>query len=593
LSAARAPAGQVPAVFSPSYTIPKSTPGEWRVITDLKWCAGKLRRDSVNAATDFAAGPKCVFGHALKRVIGEVYAARLREPHKPIYIWVCDVADAFRQLYFNPDYAPWFCSVVDEWVLVELRGVFGWCLTPGEFDVLAQALRHLVRSKRPSAPASEAALALALRYVRVEPPPPGTVITPIPADPAACPPPLAPDAPVDIHHHVDDGAMVETRRELLCKISALVIDAHLQLLGYAPGSRECPVSLKKLLAAAWATRAKFLGLIIDTNSMTLELPEDKQRRLVLLVFDIWGPARTHASEHDLECLIGELRFAAMCFPHGKFFLWRLRATLNAAKLQPHRRSIALTADFHADVAWWRWLVQRIGGMQTSLTCPLWQHVKVPPHLAIASDASRKALGGCCEGRPGRPGWWWCLQLPPDLVARYNAYGTSSAVFVNETELAGMLLNAWVALVLRRELPACSCLLLLGDNTSAVSWISKAGTTRNAAAGTLVRALGALAVATEVSFKAQHVQGVDNVLPDAISRFLVGKPPVDGVPAPTLPADWSQVQLPPSLCDAVLGTLRGSCGLAHWLQLLQRDMAQLGAAAPAGAPSAGFAACPSS
>jgi hypothetical protein len=593
LSAALAPRGQQAAVVSPSYTIPKSTPGEFRVITDLKYCAGQRRLDSVNAATNYDVGPKCVFGDALKRVLTDIYAAKQRAPNEPVYVWVCDVADAFRQMYFNPDYAPLFCTVVGDFLIVELRGVFGWRLTPGEFDVCAQALRCLVKTTPPrAASASQAAQELALRHVRVEDPPPDVPAAVVPRDEAALTPPLAADAAADIHHHVDDGAVVEQRRRLLLAIAAVVIEAHIQLFGYDPTLRQCPVSLKKLAKTPWTTRASFLGLILDTHRFTLELPADKQARLSELCFQLWPASRTRATVHDLESLIGELRFVAMCVAIGKFFLWRLTARLTAVK-RGGTGVARLQQEFHNDLDWWRFLVEHVQHMATPLSCPLWAHVKVPPHLVAASDASRKGLGGCCEPQLGCLGWWWALMLPPDLQLRYNAAGADDAVWVNEVELAGMVINAWVALVVMRQLVGAACLLLLGDNTSAVAWIAKCGTARNPTAGTLVRVLGVLSVVTEVSFKAQHVAGKDNGIPDAISRFLVGKLMADGSSAPAPPAAWLQVTLPPELCENVLGALRGSCSLAPWLANLRAAMPQLGGAALAGAPSGAAAPSPSS
>jgi hypothetical protein len=506
---------------------------------------------------------------------------------------VCDVADAFRQMYLNPDLAPLFCTVVGDFLVVELRGVFGWRLTPGEFDVCAQALRHLVNTTPPrAATLSRAAEELVAQYVAVEEPPADEPPAEVPRDAAAGPPPLAEDAPADIHHHVDDGGVVETRRGLLARVAAVVVQAHLTLFGYDPDLRQCPVSLKKLLTSPWTTRAHFLGLIIDTHRFRLELPPEKQAKLRELCFNKWPASRTRATVHELECLIGELRFVAMCVAIGKFFLWRLTALLTAAK-RGGTGVARLHPEFHNDLDWWRFLVQRVGAMTVPLACPLWAHVKVLPHLVVASDASRKGLGGCCEPQGGQRGWWWCLPLPPDLQERYNAAGDDDAVWVNEVELAGMLLNAWVSLVVMRLMAVNQCLLLLGDNTSAVAWIGKCGTARNPTAGTLVRVLGVLSVVAEVSFKAQHVAGKDNGIPDAISRFLVGKVMSDGAPAPSPPADWLQVALPRELCANVLGTLRGSCSLAPWLASLNAATPPLGGVALAGAPSAANASSPSS
>jgi hypothetical protein len=228
-------------------------------------------------------------------------------------------------------------------------------------------------------------------------------------------------------------------------------------------------------------------------------------------------------------------------------------------------------------------------MQSPLYCPLWQHVHVPPHLVVASDASRLAMGGCCESL----GWWWCVEFPQDIRDRYNSPDLDEAIWVNEAELAAMLLNAYMALILQRALARDKCLLLIGDNKSAVQWISAAGTATNEAAGTLVRALGVLSVATGVSFKAQHVAGVDNVVPDAVSRMLARKPLADNAAATVIPSHWSHLQIPQELSDAALDTLRGRCGLERWLQVLQLDIPLPGAGGAGGYSGAGAVPFPSS
>ncbi|KAG5182804.1 hypothetical protein JKP88DRAFT_150711, partial [Tribonema minus] len=204
-------------------------------------------------------------------------------------------------------------------VVLELRAVFGWRLSPGYFDVFAQALQWYMRAAQPATPVSSAARGI-------------------------------------------------------------------------PTVRDCPISLSKM--GDWATQATILGVHVDTVAFTLSLPLDKQRKLTATLFDDFPRTRTVATVRGIRSLIGSLRSLATVARPGRYFVWRLQSACNSANAAavggcaPPHTQVRLSAGFHDDLDWWRWLVQHVTLMTTPLSSPVCAHVERPPHLILVSDASR-------------------------------------------------------------------------------------------------------------------------------------------------------------------------------------------------------------
>ena len=74
------------------------------------------------------------------------------------------------------------------------------------------------------------------------------------------------------------------------------------------------------------------------------------------------------------------------------------------------------------------------------------------------------------------GAYWRYDLTADEQARFCGSGRAEAsmddISVNVLELLGMVISAWVLVVLFEDLPtqAGDCLLLRGGNEAAVQWV---------------------------------------------------------------------------------------------------------------------------
>ena len=130
------------------------------------------------------------------------------------------------------------------------------------------------------------------------------------------------------------------------------------------------------------TRLEFLGVTYDTDTMTLEVTEDK-------LVDIKGELHTwlykdKATRREVESLIGKLQFASKCVRAGRIFISRL---LNWLRTLPRGKNASIPLEARKDIAWWSRFMQQYNGISI-----MWLHRNPQVDRVIASDASSKGFG---------------------------------------------------------------------------------------------------------------------------------------------------------------------------------------------------------
>ena len=112
----------------------------------------------------------------------------------------------------------------------------------------------------------------------------------------------------------------------------------------------------------------------------LRLPDDKLRHLRALLRD-WGSRRS-CTRKELESLIGLLNHACKVVRPGRSFLERMLDLLHSVHCPPNSPvPLRLNQGFHADLAWWRWFLERWNGVSFLLS-PV--HL---PRIEMTIDAS--------------------------------------------------------------------------------------------------------------------------------------------------------------------------------------------------------------
>ena len=232
----------------------------------------------------------------------------------------------------------------------------------------------------------------------------------------------------------------------------------------------------------------FLGIEIDTKSMTKRLPQEKllSLRLELRVFS----KRKRATKRQLQSLAGKLNWAAGVIYGGRVFLRRIFNSIGLLLAANHK--CVLTPAVRLDIQWWETWICSFNGSSLIL-----DNI---PDTAVFTDACDTAAGGYYEGD-----WFYCNWSVdcPDI----------QDLHINLKELAAIVLAAehWcMAWQNKRVLVIC-------DNSTSVSCINR-GTSRSPLLMKYLRYMFWLSVVYNFRLTAMHVPGVDNVLADKISRL---------------------------------------------------------------------------
>ena len=304
-----------------------------------------------------------------------------------------------------------------------------------------------------------------------------------------------------------------------------------------PGSPRCALALQQALdmcralgvpVAAHktegpATKLTFLGIQINTDTMSLSLPRDKLLRILSLVLS-WR-SRQAATRRELQSLIGHLSHAAFVVLPGRIFLRRMIGLMKTAS-QP-RHHVRLTAGFRSDLLWWASFLPRWNG----------RSVMPPPapSFTVTSDAS--GSWGCGAVTDG--GQYFQVQWPPD--------------WENVNIAVKEMVPVVIALAVWGQYWTEHMVLVRSDNMAVVQAIN-GDSAKDVKLLQLLRCLHFFTASHQISICARHIA---NTAADALSRnnlpaFLSHTPQA---------ADRS-TRVPPPLLDMLI-TQRPDWTSADW------------------------------
>ena len=106
----------------------------------------------------------------------------------------------------------------------------------------------------------------------------------------------------------------------------------------------------KSKACGPCTRMIFLGIVVNTVKMTLEIDKTRLHNLKELLGK-WEN-KTHASLKEVQSLVGVLSFASSCIQQGRAFFSRI---LNFLREMPLTGKSKIPEDVRKDISWWRYI----------------------------------------------------------------------------------------------------------------------------------------------------------------------------------------------------------------------------------------------
>ena len=161
----------------------------------------------------------------------------------------------------------------------------------------------------------------------------------------------------------------------------------------APASQECSSNLSTMLSLCHrinapvkpskiegpTTRLTFLGILIDTSTMTASITDDRKQDLVSSLRSLLQQSK--CTKRQLLSLIGKLSFACKVIPAGRIFLRRfIDTSCSVSRLHHHTR---LTKEAHLDMYWWLNFLSQWNGT----CCILQTEWTTSPAMDLYTDAS--------------------------------------------------------------------------------------------------------------------------------------------------------------------------------------------------------------
>ena len=234
-------------------------------------------------------------------------------------------------------------------------------------------------------------------------------------------------------------------------------------------------------------RIEFLGFILDSTTMTVELTQSKKRKIKNLGQKLLK--QTRVTIQALAEFIGNVVAADPAVQFAPLHYKGLEITRNDGLKKAAGNYMAyvnLSLADRADITWW---VEHIHNSRRSITIPA-------PDFTTESDASTKGWGAHFQGLATGGDW-----------SREEA---TEHINVLELRAALLTLQSFCS-----DFRDCHIRLMM-DNTTAIACVNKQGSTKPRLFQ-ITREVWAWAQERNIWLSAAHIPGVDNVIADRESR----------------------------------------------------------------------------
>ena len=479
-----------------------------RLTHDLSYCLTSADA-SVNKRVDMELYPEMVYGWCLRRVIHFVVHLRVSHPGVPIFISKFDYSDAYRRVSHAGSAAAQTILVVGDIAYLMLRLAFGGSPNPPCFCAFSEALTDLANELSSSEFEPGDFIIPTVEQKHLVPVPyPNEDDHFRPGIPSAFEITSSLDTRKDCF--IDDiiNVFLGTEKNLIREGHTVPLAVHLLSRPHSgddnePVPRRPLLSPEKLKAEGRPSEIQVcLGWGVNTRTLLVFLPHDKYRAWHQDLRAIHERRKTTVGE--LHSLIGRLNHASYVVPLSRHFLNTLRLRLDPKNLENPKQVLRLNSEELNDLKTWDgFLTTAHTGISMNLLT-----FRNPTHLAW-SDSCPFGIGGfSLSGRA------WRVRIPVDASFR----GDDSVN--NILEFLGMAISI-LLLVEHSKDEAFPCLLALGDNTSAIGWISRSGKLRPSSAyyrpvRFIARHMATKSLLAKVQIAGQHLEGDFNDVADLLS-----------------------------------------------------------------------------
>ena len=235
------------------------------------------------------------------------------------------------------------------------------------------------------------------------------------------------------------------------------------------------------------TQLEFLGITFDTETMTIEISEEKlediKEELATWLY------RTKARRKEVESLVGKLQFMAKCVRAGRIFISRL---IQWIRTMDRSKTYRVPLEARKDIAWWARFPHQFNGVSL-----LWLLKEPGSDSILQTDACSKGYGGICGNQYFRGRFRKDVQHKN--IAILEMWAVMVGLKIWATQLEGKYF--WIQV----------------DN-EAVASVLNTGASREPELQNALGEIALLAAEHQFVIKARHIPGVQNRIPDWLSRW---------------------------------------------------------------------------
>ena len=246
-------------------------------------------------------------------------------------------------------------------------------------------------------------------------------------------------------------------------------------------------------AVAPCTRLEFLGNVVDTEKMTLEVSMERMSELEALL-DYWLNKIT-ATKKELQSLIGKLSFVTNCVRAGRIFISRLLDWLrNFDDTHTHND---VPMQILGDLKWWKSFLRTYNGVSI-----LWLTDNMGTDNEIATDASMVGAGAIHK-----------LQKLEFFHHKFDEKLLQQISHISQLEMFTVV----IAIKLWKEHLQGHLVRLSVDNQACLFAINK-GRTKDEFMIRCLRELAWICCNYNILVKVEYINTKRNILPDLLSRW---------------------------------------------------------------------------
>lgn len=238
----------------------------------------------------------------------------------------------------------------------------------------------------------------------------------------------------------------------------------------------------------------FLGVLFDTETLTLSVTEERVAEILLLVQEWLN--KSEATLRELQSLLGKLHFISNCIRPGRLFVSRLLTWLRS--LPDDKNKHVIPCYVKKDLLWWSQFLVSYNGV-SMMSLEDWTQ----PDECLESDATLKSCGG------------WFIQKREFFHVEFPQFILELELSINQFELLAVMIcvKVWSSEFNHKKI------LLKCDNQSTVS-VLNSGSSRDAFMQGCLREIQFYAAKYEFEVRSVYFPGVENRTADLLSRWNI-------------------------------------------------------------------------